>query len=341
MIAASLKAFESMNQIFPNNPEVLANIAECRSRLSYVHVAKDLFQKAKSIDETTTCEMGSYALLLRHHDTERSKLQNLALQLLTNSKHTPETWISLAIHFESKAQYDKALKFAERAIEMNDKFVLGYLVKANTLSVLGKFADAVSCFHKVHYFSRDIRIYHGLVTCYMAIPQLQDAKAAADMAQKLHPTHYKSAILVGTVLNARGETREQARAQFQKAIQLCQREEETPRLLGTEEATLGLAEVEARNNNFAGAIQLVKEQLQRQNTDALHTKLGELCIKAGDNTEATVHLHNALNLNPHSEQAARLLEELELLLQVSGEGSNNSNNRSEFEDEEEEEGVYL
>lgn len=324
-----MKSYECMNQIFPNNPDVLAYIAECRSRLLDINVAKDLFEKVKSIDETVTCEMASYALLLRR-DNKSTELQDLAFRLLNNSKCAPETWATLAIHFESKGHNDKALKFAQKSIDLNDKFVIGYLVKANVLTILGKFAEAVSCYHKVHYFSRDIRIYQGLVGCYMAIPQLQDAKAAATMAQKLHPYHFKSAILLGAVLNTRADTRELARAQYQKAIQLCQKEEETPRMIGIEEAILGLAEVESRNNNIPRAIQMIKEQLQKHNTDNLHMKLGELCIKSGDHTEASVHLHNALHLNPHNEQATRLLEELELLMQP----GDVNNNRSGFDEEE-------
>jgi tetratricopeptide (TPR) repeat protein len=329
----ALNLYESMNQIFPNNPEIIASIAECRTRILDVVKAKELFEKCRYIDEYTTCEIASYALVLRRMNA-LNELQKLACSLLKNSKNSPETWATLCIYYEAKGQNDIALKFAQKSIDLNERYVMGYLLKANVLAMMSRFSDAVSCYHTVHYFSRDIRIYQGLVNCYMAIPQLKDAKSAADMALKLHPNHFKSAILLGNVLNVKAETRELARAQFQKAMQMCKKEDELYSQVGIEESLIGLAEVEARNNNFAKAINLLKEQLAKHNSDTLHMKLGELYMKSGNSTEAMHHYHTALSINPSNEQVKQAIEELELILQPEEEDAVMNGDEEAYQEEE-------
>jgi tetratricopeptide (TPR) repeat protein len=311
----AMRSYEAMNQIFPNNPDILSYIAECRARILDVNTAKDLFDKAKSIDEYVVCEFASYALLLRRMgDTEA--LQKLAYSMLKHSKKSPETWATLSINYEAKGQYDKALKFAQQSIELNYRYVMGYLLKANVLSILSRFPEAVTCYHEVHYFSKDIRIYQGLVNCYMSIPQLKDAKAAAMMAQKLHPHHFKSAVLMGHVLNQKSDTRDLARKEYEKAIQICHKEEECSRQIALEECILGLVDIEVRNNNLVKAIQIVRERIEEQrDAEALHIKLGELYTKAGKHTEALHHYHVALGSNPKNEIARHAIEDIEQMMQ--------------------------
>jgi tetratricopeptide (TPR) repeat protein len=326
-----------------NNLESILDTAYCRFMLYENDKALELFERASKIDEYNVYRMDTFArllssttapLLLSSH-RQQSRLSTLARTVTHNNPKAPETQLIMAVYYQQLSrrntdenqqtqQQQLALKLANRAIQKYEKrnhrkYAEGLLVKAEILMSISRFDEAVLCYHALHVFCKDIRIYEGLVKCYLSIPQHKDAFAAANMALKLYPNNPHTQILQGTVLLSKAETLPNAKQYFEKAIKMLgieTRSTSVGDLYTIEKATLGLAEYYTKNQQYPEAIKVLNDQLRRNDSDLIHCKLGDAYTQSGPISYeiALSHYHTALSKNPQNALAKEGLANLERVL---------------------------
>ncbi|KAL0491098.1 anaphase-promoting complex subunit 7 [Acrasis kona] len=301
--------------------------------------ALELFEAASKMDEYNAYRMDVFALLLYSEQcvysyAKRSaRLSALAKTLSQNNPKSPEVNYVLSVFYaqcsnkkdieELKRQhYDQlSFKLIDRAIEKYEKvngvkYTEGYILKANMLLSRSRFQEAVMCYHSLHTFSKDIRIYQGFVSCYLCIPQFKDALAVAGMALRIHPSQPLSHIMYGNVLLTKQDQVKEAEALFLKALELVPSQSTFGNTYLKEKAIIGLADFYCKDQRPTEAIPLLTKQLMKRDSDSVHCKLGDVYTLMGVESYdlALSHYHTALGKNPNSVDARQGLVNLEKML---------------------------
>lgn len=214
------------------------------------------------MDEYNVHKMDIYGALLL---TQKGRgLQELADRVMKSNPQSPECWIILSLYFQKKGLLEKALKYADKAIEINPRHVFGLIIRGTLLTALNKLDEAILTFKQAHMISSDIIIYEGLVRCYILIPKYKEALHMAKQAFKLYENCAKSYILLGMVYATQVGGRERATKYFNKAIEISTKENNHE---GVEEGVLGLVDIAVKQQRYSHAIQLLKQQLEKQKKD--------------------------------------------------------------------------
>jgi cytochrome c-type biogenesis protein CcmH/NrfG len=119
------------------------------------------------------------------------------------------------------------------------------------------------------------------------------------------PRNARALTLVGRVLSWGPEGRAKAHKAFSNALTVDPT---------SEEAVIGLAELLVVESKIPDALQLLSSQVQQRSTEALHLKLAEVLVAAGNNAEALIHLHIALGKNPHSTAARDEIDRIDRIV---------------------------
>ena len=326
-----LKTLTQLDRSFPNNVHLKLNLAECYDQLSKYDQAINLFKQCRQLDGFTDMKMSTYATLLQTtgHPTE---LQDLSQKLLETNKGSAECWLVLAIYYTSRStilsaineenneanniamfkNMDLANKAVDKALELNNSFVLAYLWKGHLLLMNQQYARAIMVYKQAKTISTDIRIYQGLVKAYLSsTQQFQDALNMARMAQKVHSAKhdYKPHILLGSVYTMKEELHDNAQKEFETAMKIC---EETNNEFGLEETLLGKVELDIKRQQYDVAISTLNNSPKlKQNTDIIQTKLGQIYLLQQRFEDAFQCFHKALSLNRFNEIARQELMKLE------------------------------
>jgi tetratricopeptide (TPR) repeat protein len=342
----SISALDRLQQI-PQLQQPITNLyslldtAYCRFMLHENDRALELFERACKLDEYNVYRMDTFARLLSSSTApllitslrQQSRLSTLARTVAQHNPKAPETQLVLAIYYyqnsmkgtdeqQQKQQQQLALKLVNRAIRKYEsrcftKYEEGLLVKAEILISTARYDEAVLCYHSLHVFSKDLRIYEGLVRCYLSIPQYKDAYAAASMALKLYPNNPHAQILMGSVMLTKQEMLPKAKSHFEKAIQMVTGSSMSiGDSFALERATVGLADYYCKNQQYPEAIKVLMDQLKRSDSDLVHCKLGDAYMLSGPTSYdiALSHYHTALSKNPTNIQAREGLTNLERVL---------------------------
>lgn len=295
-----LDHFSELLQRFPNNVHILLEIAKVQAIIGRNDDAITNFEKVRSIEPYAVTYMDEYALLLKAK-CDYSKLNKLVHDLLNIDPARAESFVALSILWERKDER-RAVVYAEKSLRIDDRHVLGYIVKGNLHMSSGRADLAAAAFKAAQELRPDLRSYQGVVRSYLAISRLKEALYAAREALKAMPQSAKVFKLVGDVHAYNTGGRDKARKFYESALRL------EPGFLGAALALAELHVVEGRNRD---AVSLLERYLKDWADDSLHIKLAQVYAATNMLSEALSHYQAALRINPQNEAAKKGLERLE------------------------------
>nr|XP_034895749.1 anaphase-promoting complex subunit 7-like isoform X2 [Populus alba] len=295
-----LDLFAELLQRFPHNIHLLLEIAKVQAIIGKNDEALMNFEKVRSIDPYIVTYMDEYAMLLKTKG-DFSKLNKLVHDLLSIDPTRPEVFVALSVLWEKKDERG-ALSYAEKSTRIDERHVLGYIMKGTLLLSLKRPEAAVIAFRGAQELRADLRSYQGLVHSYLAFSKIKEALHAAREAMKAMPQSAKALKLVGDVHASNSGGREKAKKFYESALRL------EPGYLG---AALALAELHVIEGRNGDAVSLLERYLKDWADDSLHVKLAQVFAATNMLQEAMSHYQSALRINPQNEAAKKGLERLE------------------------------
>ncbi|KAF2075344.1 hypothetical protein CYY_003373 [Polysphondylium violaceum] len=302
----SLLLLKKIDSKYPSNLLVLEKLA-----LAYLYHDEpsiintfNIFQRIRSIDPYYIGSMDIFCSLLKRRSLQY-ELNKVCNDLVASNPNSAETWTSVALHFFLKENVEKALENVDRALSIKETHDFAHSLKGEIFLSLDDPVDALPSLSRAFQLSKNILTARELVRCHLILNQMKEAYLVAETIHKLSPEYSKSMALLGMVLANQPEERDEARKILSKALSL------SPHCTDT---VLTLSKLNVVEGRFEEAIDMLKTQLEYQETDLMHTEIATVYMNKEMHDEAMIHYNNALEINSQYEPAIRGLDRLQLIM---------------------------
>tara|TARA_B110000091_G_scaffold212447_1_gene259216 strand:+ start:68 stop:1930 length:1863 start_codon:yes stop_codon:yes gene_type:complete len=202
---SALKMFNTLHAKDCNSGWVLNQIAKCYFEIPNYKQAAFIFEKIRTIEPYRTEGMELYSTTLWQLKQE-IKLSYLAQQLTQYGKVSPHVWCVVGNCFSFQKEHDLALKFFQRAIQIDDRFTYAYTLSGHEYVSNEDFDKAIECYrHAIRTDDRHYNAWFGLGTIYYRQEKYDIAEYHFRKALNINS---KSSVLhnyVGLVQSQRGE----------------------------------------------------------------------------------------------------------------------------------------
>ncbi|GIY90907.1 anaphase-promoting complex subunit 7 [Caerostris darwini] len=293
---AALKHIDKKS-ILRDNTDVLVTLGEAYYYNGDFQHALSVLERAHCLDPLLVKGMDIYGILLAKEERLK-ELESLATRLIAVNDNAPEPWIamgyfSLAVSKERGA--NKALSFAQKALNLSPRYVEALLLKGTVLLKLQKFQDSLI------YFGEAFKMCpfryeppKGMIDCYLAMHRTRDAVAIASAACK-HLNHSARGLtLYASVLAKDPLSADKAKPLLDKALK------QDPTYLN---AVYLLASIYEQERLYEKGIDLLKKHIEQQTSCQLHQMLGDFLRLTNETEKALHHFNIALNLDPSNHKA--------------------------------------
>jgi anaphase-promoting complex subunit 7 len=298
------ESFLGLEKVFGQNTNLLTLGASCQMYSAEPEHAIATFARTRQIDECCMDNMDQYADLVKVQGS-LAELNRLTHDLMAIDSWRPEAWVSASKYWELKGDNDKSMELVDKALQIDARHNEAHLHKGHLHAKSLRHDQALLSFRRAYSCRKDMRAFQGLVKAYVASQKYKEALQAAKEALMLMPRNPKALTLVGMVLSQTPEGQEKAKKAFEKAQKI------DPRCIDT---VMALVDLLMQQENTTAAIEVLNRALLIHNKDTIHAKLAQVLTQGNNFTDALVHFHTALSLNPHNESARRDLERLEKVL---------------------------
>ena len=137
-------------------------IGRCYFELSKYKEAEKYYNLSLSLDPSYLTGMEYFSSVLWHLK-DQFRCCNLAHLCLEQSQFAPETWVVLGNTFSLQKEHESAIKFFNRATQLNPSFAYSYTLAGHEYVDNENFAEANNCFKKALAFDeRQVNAWWGL-----------------------------------------------------------------------------------------------------------------------------------------------------------------------------------
>lgn len=254
--------------------------------------ADQAFRMARRIEPHRVSGMEHYSTVLWHLRKETA-LSYLAHEVIAGDRHSPEAWCVVGNCFSLQKEHDGAIKFFERAIQVDPTFTYAHTLLGHEYVYNEDFGKALVCFRNaIQYDSRHYNAWYGLGTIYYRQEKYDHAEHHFLKAVEINP---KSPLLLchlGMVKHAQNRPLE-ALAVIEKAVGMNQL---NPCWVLVK---FNKAKVLAALNRHHDALKELEELKQlAPKESSLYFLMGRIYKKLGQADKAMIHFTWAMNLDP-------------------------------------------
>lgn len=250
------------------------------------------FRMARRIEPHRVSGMELYSTVLWHLRKETA-LSYLAHEVIAGDRHSPEAWCVVGNCFSLQKEHDAAIKFFERAVQVDPTFTYAHTLLGHEYVYNEDFGKALVCFRNaIQYDSRHYNAWYGLGTIYYRQEKYDHAEHHFLKATEINP---KSPLLLchlGMVKHAQNRPLE-ALAVLEKAVGMNQL---NPCWVLVK---FNKAKVLAALSRHHDALKELEELKQLAPKEAsLYFLMGRIYKKLGQADKAMIHFTWAMNLDP-------------------------------------------
>eukprot|EP00462_Mataza_sp_D1_P010085 CAMPEP_0175163916 /NCGR_PEP_ID=MMETSP0087-20121206/26065_1 /TAXON_ID=136419 /ORGANISM="Unknown Unknown, Strain D1" /LENGTH=492 /DNA_ID=CAMNT_0016452773 /DNA_START=39 /DNA_END=1517 /DNA_ORIENTATION=- len=298
----ALKIYTELTALYPRSMDMWLAKGKTQLQLCDWEVSKESFCKVLELEPTNAAGMELLGWTYRKRGRS-NELAALSQNLLKFNPEAPETWTVVGLYCEATGNKEKALQYANKAVEINSRHYGAHLIRGCLCSSIGQYDEAARSYRQAQQINKlDLTALEGLVETYLAKSEFKQALLTAKQALQLMPRNPKALTLVGLVLSHSCEGREKAIKAFNKALTL------DPQCT---DAVMALAKIYCAEKQYTTAKELLSNYTLSNASDFMHTKLGQVYALNGETEKALVQFHKALAMNPDYAQALNAIERLE------------------------------
>ncbi|KAI8621838.1 hypothetical protein BC830DRAFT_1163437 [Chytriomyces sp. MP71] len=296
-----------------SNIDLQLEIANCHVNDGNFILAHYMFDQVRQNDPYVVKHMDRYARILQSQGTPM-QLNRLATDLINLTEERPEPWLVMARYLETRGDYERAMQLADKSLLLDQRHVEAHLLRGSLLLQLHNPQEATVAFRTAHQLSPSLESYRGLLESYLQCKRHNEALAIAKEAMSRIPGSARAVVLVGVALSHIPERRAQAKAAFQRALELDPK---------CHEALYALAGTLVAEGAHAAAVDLLQRSAGAAGSTAhvLHTRLGDIYTVMKSFEEALDQYNVALRMQAGYEPARLGYERVEKLLGKADDGA--------------------
>eukprot|EP00741_Cyanophora_paradoxa_P021255 tig00021348_g20515.t1 len=177
------------------------------------------FEWARQVDPHRVAGMETYSTILWHEKKE-VQLAYLAQQLVALDKHAPQSWCVLGNCFSLQREHETALKFFQRAIQVDPQFTYAYTLAGHEYVANEDFDRALQCYRNaIRTDDRHYNAWYGLGNIYFRQEKYELAEYHFRRAIAIHPRSSVLYSYLGMVQHS-NRKHEEAIASLDRAIEI-------------------------------------------------------------------------------------------------------------------------
>lgn len=162
----AINAFKQLPPQQYNTGYVLCAVAKAHAEMVEYSEAAKVFEEARSVSPQRLEGMDVYSTVLWHLK-EEVKLSHLAQQVQELDRLAPQTWCVLGNCFSLQKEHETALKFFQRAIQIDPKYTYAYTLSGHEYFANEDFEKSMHCYRAaLRLDARHYNAWYGLGTVY-------------------------------------------------------------------------------------------------------------------------------------------------------------------------------
>jgi anaphase-promoting complex subunit 7 len=193
-------------QKFPQNSLLLMQQGLCAVETERYDQAYIIYMQIRKLDPFMVDKMDHFAVML-HARSDGNELNKLTQDLLSCCTTRPVPWLVAALFSDVKGQVEKAMSLVDKAISLDYKYPLSYILKGKLLLAQGHPKQAAVAYFQANILQKDLMSLTGLIDANLAVGRYNEAITAAKEALILMPKSSTAFTIMGKVLakNAKGQ----------------------------------------------------------------------------------------------------------------------------------------
>lgn len=198
---------------------VQSQLAVAHHEMHEYEAAARLFQEIHKREPHRVEFMEIYSTALWHLQRE-VELSALAHDLMAQNKNSPVTWCVTGNCFSLHKEHDVAIKFFQRAVQVDGEFVYSYILLGHEFVITEELEKAMSCFRTaIQKESRHYNAWFGIGTIYSKQEKFQQAELYYARALRINPRNSVLLVHIGA-MQLFSKQMDQALATLNAAIRL-------------------------------------------------------------------------------------------------------------------------
>ena len=158
----ALEYFESLPIAHYQSSYILSSIGKVYFELHDYQNAEKVYLKLRQLHPYHLEGLEYYSTVLWHLQKEIT-LSSLSQELTDYDKLAPETWCVVGNCFSLHKEHDAAIKFFQRATQINSDFVYAYNLLGHEYFLIEEMEKGLSCFRKAIFLdSRHYNAWYGI-----------------------------------------------------------------------------------------------------------------------------------------------------------------------------------
>ena len=287
----AIKAFNELPKSQANTGWVLAQLATAHFNMAQHRQAESCFRRCRQLEPHRVRSMEVYSTVLWFLKREH-ELCYLAQEMVALDRLAPQTWCVLGNCFSLQREFETAIKFFHRAIQVDPTFTYAYTLAGHEHVSNEDFDKATASFRDaLRYDQRHYNAWYGLGTIYLKQEKYQLAEYHFRRALEINPRNSVLHCYRGMALLS-NHTFDQAIAVLQKA-----KEMDPANPLARLRKAMALSHVH-RDDEALEELLALQQLAPREST--VHVQMGKVLKKLGRLHEALASFNHALDLDPKS-----------------------------------------
>ncbi|RWS13328.1 Cell division cycle protein 27-like protein [Dinothrombium tinctorium] len=202
-----------------NTGWVLNSLGKAYFEMAKYEEAVKYFEDAHKVEPHRLQGTEYYSTALWHLQQE-VKLSMLAQELIEFDKNSPQTWCVAGNCFSLQKEHETAIKFLQRAIQVDPDFAYAYTLLGHELVLTEEMDHAMACFRNaIRIDPRHYNAWYGIGMIYYKQEKYQLAELHYRKALQISPCSPVLMCHIGVVQHALNKT-EQALQTLNKAIEM-------------------------------------------------------------------------------------------------------------------------
>ncbi|XP_041029169.1 cell division cycle protein 27 homolog isoform X1 [Carcharodon carcharias] len=272
-----------------NTGWVLCQIGRAHFELAEYMQAERIFSEVRRIESYRVEGMEIYSTTLWHLQKDVT-LSLLSKDLTEMDRNTPEAWCAAGNCFSLQREHDIAIKFFQRAIQVDPNFAYAYTLLGHEFVLTEELDKALACFRNaIHVNSQHYNAWYGLGMIYYKQEKFNLAEIHFRKALNINPQSSVLLCHIGVVQHALKKS-ESALETLNKAISI---DPKNP-LCKFHRASILFA-----NEKYKAALQELEELKQIVPKESLvYFLIGKVYKKLGQTHLALMNFSWAMDLDP-------------------------------------------
>ena len=182
----AVQSLENLSPAHSSSNLVLGLLGKCYFELGDYKKCTQYFEEVREKDPFRLEMLEYYSTALWHLGSEVS-LSSLAQDLQKIDKQSPVTWCAAGNCFSHQKEHENAIKFFQRAIQVNPNFAYAYTLLGHEYVLIEELEKALSCFRNaVRIDNKHYNAWYGIGMTYYKQERFQLAEMYYKMALKIN-----------------------------------------------------------------------------------------------------------------------------------------------------------